>query len=76
METNPIRVCELLVGLGDVNVLGVVDVADSPIRIHVETRPGATRLRAMRNTGGGQGPAGGRVGGSPRLRSAGTAGVA
>ena len=39
METNPIGVCELLVGLGDVNVLGVDgDVAESPIRIHIETR--------------------------------------
>lgn len=38
METNIIRVCELLVGLGDVNVLGVEDVTDEPPRVHVETR--------------------------------------
>ena len=38
METNPIRVCELLVGLPDVNVLGVDDVAGDPVRVHVETR--------------------------------------
>ncbi|MEX2134928.1 MAG: hypothetical protein WEB67_12355, partial [Acidimicrobiia bacterium] len=39
METNPIRVCELLVGLPDVNVLGVDDLAVGlPLRVHVETR--------------------------------------
>lgn len=36
METDPIRVCELLVGLPDVNVLGVDDDAGGPIRVHVE----------------------------------------
>jgi len=34
---NPIRVCELLVGLPDVNVLGV-DGPMEPLRVHVETR--------------------------------------
>ncbi len=38
METNPIRVCELLVGLPDVNVLGVDDLVDEPLRVHVESR--------------------------------------
>lgn len=39
METNPIRVCELLVGLPDVNVLGVDDDGpDEPLRVHVEIR--------------------------------------
>lgn len=39
METDPIRVCELIVGLPDVNVLGVDDVgAGSPLRLHFETR--------------------------------------
>ena len=38
MESNPIRVCELLVGLPDVNVLGVDAVADEPVRVYVETR--------------------------------------
>ena len=37
METNPIRVCELIVGLVDVNVLGVEDFgADVPLRLHIE----------------------------------------
>lgn len=41
METNPIRVCELLVGLPEVNVLGVADGGgDEPIRVHVECRVG------------------------------------
>lgn len=30
--------CELLVGLPDVTVLGVVDEIDGPLRVHVETR--------------------------------------
>jgi hypothetical protein len=38
VETNPIRVCELLVGLPDVTVLGVDAVSDDPVRVFVETR--------------------------------------
>ncbi len=39
METDPIRVCELIVGLPDVNVLGVEDLgADAPLRLHIESR--------------------------------------
>jgi transposase len=39
VETDPTVMCELLVGLGDVNVLAVDDVdPDEPIRIFVETR--------------------------------------
>ena len=38
MECDPTRVCELLVGLPDVTVLGVVDVAGYPLEVHVETR--------------------------------------
>ena len=38
MIVDPIRVCELLVGLGDVSVLGVTDIAGEPVRVHVQTR--------------------------------------
>ena len=38
MEINPTRMCELLVGLPDVNVLGVADAPGRPLRIHVEAR--------------------------------------
>jgi hypothetical protein len=38
VEVDPTRVCELLVGLGDVTVLGAVDEPDRPVRVHVETR--------------------------------------
>ncbi len=38
MIVDPTRVCELLVGLGDVIVLGATDIPGEPIRIHVETR--------------------------------------
>ena len=38
MECDPTRVCELLVGLGDVEVLGVVDEAVGPLRVHIRRR--------------------------------------
>lgn len=38
MELDPTRMCGLLVGLPDVNVLAVVDVAGEPLRVHVEAR--------------------------------------
>ena len=39
MESNPIRVCELLVGPPDVNVLGVEDDDPvQPLQVHVEIR--------------------------------------
>ena len=38
MIVDPIRVCELLVGLGDVTVLGAVDEPGGPVKVHVETR--------------------------------------
>ena len=37
METNATRMCALLVGLPDVNVLAVDDQAAQPLRVHVET---------------------------------------
>lgn len=38
MEVDPTRVCDLLVGLPDVNVLGVIDQPDRALRVYVETR--------------------------------------
>lgn len=38
METDPTRINEILVGLPDVNVLGVEDETDVALRVHVETR--------------------------------------
>ena len=38
MECDPTRVCELLVGLGDVEVLGVDDEAGAPLRVHIRRR--------------------------------------
>ena len=32
MECDPTRICELLVGLGDVEIVGVDDGADRPLR--------------------------------------------
>ena len=45
METNPTRMCELLVGLPDVDVLAVEDVAGGPLRIHVRSRPSVAWCR-------------------------------
>ncbi len=38
MEVDPTRVCELLVGLPDVNVLGVIDDPGGALRVVIETR--------------------------------------
>ena len=38
MDVDPARVCELLVGLGDVEVCGVDDEAGEPLRLHVRRR--------------------------------------
>ena len=38
METNPRRVCELIVGLPEVKVLGVEDESGEPLGLHVKTR--------------------------------------
>ncbi len=50
METNPIRVCELLVGLPDVNVLGVVDDEGEPLGVHVECRVARPRCAGCGTT--------------------------
>ena len=42
MQTDPTRMCELLVGLPEVNVLAVVDEAEEMLRVHVETRVART----------------------------------
>jgi transposase len=41
VEVKPTRMCELLVGLPDVNVLGVGDAAGDALRVHIETRRSA-----------------------------------
>jgi len=38
VEVDPTRMCELLVGLPAVRVLGVVDHLGEPLQVHVETR--------------------------------------
>ena len=37
MEENPTRICELIVGLGDVEVLGVDDAPGGPLGVHIRT---------------------------------------
>ena len=38
MEYDPTRMCELLVGLGDVEIVGVDDGGDAPLRVHIRRR--------------------------------------
>ena len=38
MESEPTRVCERLIGLPDVTVLGAEDEPDAELRVHVECR--------------------------------------
>ena len=38
MIVDPTPVCELLVGLGDVTILGAVDDVGGPVVVHIETR--------------------------------------
>ena len=38
MECDPTRVCELLVGLGDVEVLGVEDEQSAPLGVRIRRR--------------------------------------
>ena len=50
METNPTRMCELLVGLPDVSVTGVFGPAGQPLRVHIKTRrdrPGCPRCGVL-----------------------------
>ena len=42
MECDPTRMCELLVGLGDVEVLSVDDEGGGPLRVHVRRRASRT----------------------------------
>ena len=76
METNATRMCALLVGLPDVNVLAVDgDEPAMPLRVPVETRVGLVGCRGVWNQGPAEGSAPGRVGGSCGVRAAGGAGV-
>ena len=38
MEHDPTSMCELIVGLGDVEVLGVDDKRTAALRVHVRSR--------------------------------------
>ena len=67
MESDPTRICELLVGLPEVNVLSIDDVAG--VRSEFTSRTvEATRVCGLRSLRPGEGPGGGRAGGSALLR--------
>jgi hypothetical protein len=41
LEVDPTRMCELLVGLPDVTVLGIDDIDDGPLVIHIGPADGS-----------------------------------
>ncbi|NLD76297.1 MAG: ISL3 family transposase [Acidimicrobiales bacterium] len=43
MIIDPTRLCELLVGLGEITVRGAVGEPGGPVRVHIETRTGRPR---------------------------------
>ena len=50
LETDPTRMCELLVGLPEVRVLGVIDVVGAPVEVMVEQcvqRPRCSRCGSL-----------------------------
>ena len=70
MEENPTRICELLVGLGDVEVLSVDDAPGAPLGVHIRTRvlPACGGGVVERpGPGGVGGPSGVRALGAPRV---------
>lgn len=77
MECDPTRVCELLVGLPSVKVLGVDDEHDAALLVHIESVwsrpscPGGLRYACV-----GEGSPGGRARRSGVFRTPSTACVA
>ena len=70
MPSDPMRVCELLVGLPDVTVLAVDDVVGQPLEIRIETRTPRPSCQSCGNTATFYRPASGGVGGSAGVWSA------
>ena len=68
MELVPTRMCALLVGLPNVNVLSIDDVAGDPLRVHIEGPVEETGVCRVWSVRPGEEPTGGRAGGSPLLR--------
>ena len=76
MEESPTRICELIVGLGDVEVLGVDDAPGGPLALHIRTRGVPAGLWGLRRGGVLQGRQRGGVGGPAGVRAPGALGVA
>ena len=38
MDENPTRICELIVGLGEMEVLGIDDASGGPLAMHIRSR--------------------------------------
>ena len=55
METDPTRMCELLVGLPEVHILGVDDQVNGFVRIYIESRAGTTGVCLLWRVGADEG---------------------
>ena len=55
METDPTRMCELLVGLPDVHILGVDDQVNGFVCIYIEPKARPTRVCPLWRLRAGQG---------------------
>ena len=76
MEVDPTRMCELLVGLPAVNVLGVDDERTDVVVVHIESRASRPGCPSCGTPAWVKGPAAGPTGRSAVLRPAVPAGVA
>ena len=76
MEYDPTRMCEMLVGLGDVEVLGIEDKEGAPLRVRIRRRVPRPPCGGVRRAVVVRRGATGGAGGPPRVRPPGAAGVA
>jgi hypothetical protein len=76
VESDPTRMCELLVGLPEMNVLAVDDEVGEMLRVSRRDPGRPDRVCNVRGGGPGEGPAGSRAGRSAVLRALDPAGVA
>jgi hypothetical protein len=70
VETDPHGMCELLVGLPEMTMLGITEVVGGLLRVHVQTPRPSARLPELRDARPGEGAPGRGAGGPAGLRAA------
>ena len=77
MEADPTRMCELLVGLGDVDLVGINDSGEgAPLEVVIRSRKPRPLCESCGGPMWSKGSQNGCVGGSTGVRSSGSAAVA